>query len=552
MEIQSFTSQELRILTSAGDVAMLLSPEAEILRTIVCNEGWGSFPFGDKLSSLVPPEDEEALVAAHTKAKYGSSGKALTRVFRRDKVVWVDWRSGPFDQRGNVLMVGRDVSDEVNALESLRSQALMDTLTSLPNRAALTRELNRRVTKWESDGTPFSVLFVDLDGFKRVNDSLGHPTGDSLLLMAATRLRQNLRDDDFLARMGGDEFVVVCPHVAPKDAASSIGARIVNAMKYPFRLDNRVLYIGASVGVSGCPSDSSDPVRLLSFADMALYRSKASGKGCVTVFNAFEHDTTSLDVGFDSTLHDGMIDGEFRLVYQPIVNVRTREIEGVEALMRWTRKTGEEISPAVFIPAAESRGLIGMLGTWSLRRACVEIVRATGAGADGPYVSVNVSPRQFREPSFLSDVRTALTMSQLPAGRLQLEITEGALVEDPDEATRMLTELRGLGVRVAVDDFGTGYSSLAYLKTFPLTALKIDRTFVKELPLATKDRAICSSVCAMARDLELSVVAEGVETEPQLATLQELGCTNIQGYLTGRPAEMTDVFPTKQAEGDNA
>lgn len=549
MEIQSFSSQELRILSSAGDVAVLLSPDAEVLRTVVCNEGWGSFPSGSELANLIPREDEDAFLAAHSKAKYGSVGRALTRLFHRDKVVWVDWRSGSLDQRGNVLMVGRDVTDEVSSLESLRSQALMDTLTSLPNRAALTRELNRRVSKWETDGIPFSVLFVDLDGFKRVNDSLGHPTGDSLLLMAATRLRQNLRDGDFLARMGGDEFVVVCPHVAPKDAASSIGNRIVNTMKYPFRLENRVLYIGASVGVSGCPSDSSDPVRLLSFADMALYRSKAAGKGCVTVFNAYEHDTSGLDVSFDSTLHDGMIDGEFRLVYQPIVNVSSRAIEGVEALMRWKRKSGEEISPAVFIPAAESRGLIGMLGTWSLRRACVEIVRATGVAPDGPYVSVNVSPRQFREPNFLSDVRTALAMSQLPPGRLQLEITEGALVEDPDEATRMLTELRGMGVRVAVDDFGTGYSSLAYLKTFPLTALKIDRTFVKELPLATKDRAICSSVCAMARDLELSVVAEGVETEPQLATLQELGCTNIQGYLTGRPAEISDVFPMKNIEG---
>ena len=542
MSPQPFSAKELQILASAGDLALLLTSDLRVAQSAVCDPNWEAIPVDVPLARLVPAQAYDALALAHAQATHGQPGDALTQFFRSTGDVWIDWRTGKYGDSGLVLLVGREVTREVESLNALRAQASMDALTGLPNRSSLTRELLRNVAQWDKDGEPFSLAFIDLDGFKRINDSLGHPVGDTLLMVAAKRLRQQIRPQDFLARMGGDEFVVVMPGLLPEEAAQQVGRKIVAAMQLPFRLDNKVLYIGASIGIVGCPIHGDDPVRLLSYADIAMYQSKATGKGRVTLFSEQWLLESSSDIGFDSALHEGLTNGEFRLVYQPIVDAATCKLDGVEALMRWKKGGVEEISPALFIPVAESLGLIGIMGAWAMRSACREMVQVTGSEAPGPYVSVNVSPRQFRDDRLLQVVTDALEFSGLPASRLQLEITEGALVQDPEAAAQMLQSLRELGVRVAVDDFGTGYSSLAYLKKFPLTTLKIDRAFVKDLPLAPKDRAICSSVCAMARDLGLTAVAEGVETTAQLEMLRDMGCTGIQGYLTGRPAPLESIF----------
>jgi EAL domain-containing protein (putative c-di-GMP-specific phosphodiesterase class I) len=321
-----------------------------------------------------------------------------------------------------------------------------------------------------------------------------------------------------------------------------IARRMISAMQLPFEIQGHTLYVGTSIGASIFPEHGESEVKLLAHADTAMYRAKETGKARCIIYSHQKFTQPEHDVSMEAAMFQAVRDGEFLLHYQPIVDARNRQIVGFEALMRWHRPGVGLVSPAQFIPMAENNGLINLLGAWALRAACVQIKRFEEAAGRQFYVSVNVSPRQFRNDQFLDVVDEAIKLSGLGGKQLLLEITEGILMSDPEHAEVLLTAMAERDVRIAIDDFGTGYSSLAYLKRFPIATLKIDRAFIKDLPGSVKDVAICNVVLSLASHLELTTVAEGVENEQQLEFLAQQGCGMIQGYLTGRPLPPDEIM----------
>jgi diguanylate cyclase (GGDEF)-like protein len=436
---------------------------------------------------------------------------------------------------GALLVVGRDMSAQHATEERLRHMATHDALTELPNRLLLADRVRMVVANARRSGQGFAVATVGLDGFKKVNDGLGHQVGDTVLLQAAQRLRKALRDSDTLARPGGDEFVAVLPGTVTDAQIKLVTGRLLAALQSPFEIDGHTIYLGASVGVALYPQHAEEDNGLLALAEAALARAKETGKGRAVVYSVRDEGPPQHDISLEAAMFNAVREGEFLLYYQPIVDARTRLIEGFETLMRWKHPTLGMVPPVRFIPIAETNGLINLLGAWALKAACMQLRQFEEAAGRDLYISVNISPRQFRSDKFLEVLDQALTLSDLPGTKLVLEITEGTLMVDPQHAETILTRMAERGARIAIDDFGTGYSSLAYLQRFPISVLKVDRAFVKDLPGAQKEAAICSAVLDMARHLDLAVVAEGVETEEQLGWLQRRDCRYVQGYLTGKP-----------------
>ena len=436
---------------------------------------------------------------------------------------------------GLLLAVGRDMSVQHATEERLRHMATHDALTELPNRLLLADRVRMVVANARRSGQGFAVATVGLDGFKKVNDGLGHQVGDTVLRQAAARLRRALRDSDTLARPGGDEFVAVLPGTVTEAQVKLVTGRLMAALQSPFEIEGHTIYLSASVGVALYPRHAEDDNGLLALADTALARAKETGKARAVVYSARAEGPPQHDISLEAAMFSAVREGEFLLYYQPIVDARTRLIEGFETLMRWKHPTLGMVPPVRFIPIAETNGLINLLGAWALKAACMQLRQFEEAAGRDLYISVNISPRQFRNDKFLDVLDEALALSDLPGTKLVLEITEGTLMVDPQHAETILTRMAERGARIAIDDFGTGYSSLAYLKRFPISVLKVDRAFVKDLPGAQKEAAICSAVLDMARHLDLAVVAEGVETEDQLRWLSERDCRYVQGYLTGKP-----------------
>jgi diguanylate cyclase (GGDEF)-like protein len=435
----------------------------------------------------------------------------------------------------DLLVVGRDMSQQHATEDRLRHLATHDALTELPNRLLLSDRIRMVIANARRSGQGFSVATIGLDSFKKVNDGLGHPVGDALLQMAAARLRKTLRDSDTLARVGGDEFVAILPGTHTEAQIKLVTGRLIATLQSPFEIENHTIYVGASVGVSIYPQHAEDEVRLVALADAAMSRAKETGKARCIVYSPAQSGPPQHDISLEAAMFQAVREGEFLLYYQPIVDARTREIQGFETLMRWKHPTLGMVPPVRFIPIAEANGLINLLGAWALKAACVQLRQFEEVARRSLYISVNISPRQFRNDKFLDVLDDALAFSGLPGAQLVLEITEGTLMIDPVHAESILTKMAERQARIAIDDFGTGYSSLAYLKRFPISVLKIDRAFIRDLPGSQKDGAICSTVLDLSRHLDLSVVAEGVETEEQLAWLNQRGCQYIQGYLTGKP-----------------
>ena len=437
--------------------------------------------------------------------------------------------------RGTLL----DVSDRRRADERLQRLARHDDLTGLPNRAAFRDELDRAVHQARARGGRFALLFLDLDGFKEINDSLGHDAGDELLQQVATRIRRCLRRGDRLARFGGDEFLVLLEPVRRRRDVESVTRKILAAVAQPLPLDGLTATVSASIGIAVYPDDGEDPRRLLKNADAAMYEAKRDGRNAMRFYAPRINASLREKVALINDLRAAVARGELGVVYQPIVAGADAEVIGVEALARWTHPVHGPVGPAVFVPLAEECGLIGAIGALVLEKACAQLVAWDAAqDADGrtPYLSVNVSPVQLRDPGFVAQLRGLLERTGVEPARLQLELTESTVMADPARAARMLRELSALGVRIALDDFGTGYSSLAYLRTFPIDCIKIDRAFVGDLMTPDGLRgAIVPAIVAIARGLGAAVVAEGVETEPQRDALFALGCSGMQGYLFSRP-----------------
>jgi len=423
------------------------------------------------------------------------------------------------------------------AQDRIHHMAHYDELTGLPNRHLLAQRLERAMAQAERNNRCVSVAFIDLDNFKLINDSLGHSAGDDLLKTVAERISQSVRAEDTVVRLGGDEFVIVLPDQAEgSDAVEATLQRIVAEIAHPLRLGEREVQISCSVGVAMFPSDGRDTSTLLMNADAAMYRAKDLGRNNLQFYrsemNASSRERLSLEEG----LRHAIARGELFLLYQPQVDLRSGRVCGVEALLRWNHPVHGLISPVTFIPLAEESGLIVPIGDWVLRSACTQAKAWQDAGLRHIVMSVNVSPRQFRDKHWLSSVQSTLRQCGLRPEYLELELTESMIMHNIAEAARTMQQLRAMGVRLAIDDFGTGHSSLSALKTFPLQRLKIDRAFVRDITEDEQDRAIVMAVIELAHRLGLEVIAEGVETDGQLQFLCHNGCDQMQGYLFSKPA----------------
>ena len=494
---------------------------------------------GTPLAEQIAVEDRLALEVALTRAlETREASRVRVRLYTHAAVLWVEIQFGAYvneRKSGELLAVVRDISAEQATEQRLQHLTTHDALTGLPNRSLLADRLRMALAQARRTGTGFSVLVLDLDGFKKINDALGHGVGDIMLQVAGIRLRDALRDVDTLARVGGDEFVAILPGAVTEEELQIVARRMISAIQLPFAIEPHTLYVGASIGGATYPEHGDDEVKLLAHADTAMHRAKDTGKSRCVVYSHQKFTQPEHDVSMEAAMFEAVRNGEFLLHYQPIVDARSRQIMGFEALMRWRHPVLGLVSPLQFIPMAESNGLINLLGAWVLKAACMQNRQFEEAAGRQLYVSVNVSPRQFRNEQFLQLMDDAIALSGLRGEQLLLEITEGILMSDPEHAEALLHEITARSVRIAIDDFGTGYSSLAYLKRFPIAVLKIDRAFIKDLPQSIKDAAICNVVLSLADHLNLSTVAEGVENEQQLDFLAKQGCALIQGYLTGYP-----------------
>ncbi|AWU94444.1 GGDEF-domain containing protein [Azospirillum ramasamyi] len=425
--------------------------------------------------------------------------------------------------------------------EQLYRQAHFDELTGLANRLLTRDRLEQAILNSRRSQLPSALLFIDLDNFKNVNDTLGHEAGDTLLREAATRLSASIRQGDTLARMGGDEFLIVLPGIAGNVAARGIAERVLESFAPPFRICGQDHYVTASIGIALYPSDGGDGPELLRNADLALYRAKERGRNRYEFFTAEINERVQRRIMLESRLRLAVLQSEFVLHYQPIVEAESRRPAALEALLRWRQPDGTLLAPGHFICVAEEAGLIGEIGAWVVETAIRETAGLFGREASAPRVAVNVSPRQLRDPCFVIRVMAALAAHGLPPGRLELEITEGVLMDEAPEVTDALNTLCGHGVRLSIDDFGTGYSSLSYLQRYPFDMLKIDRCFVSDATDEAAAARLVETIIMMAHGLGLETIAEGVETEEQFRFLQSKGCDLMQGYLMGRPAPLAEI-----------
>jgi diguanylate cyclase (GGDEF)-like protein len=410
-----------------------------------------------------------------------------------------------------------------------------DALTGLPNRLLLNESIDRAITFAQRHEIQFAVLVLDLDGFKHINDSLGHPTGDKLLQSLAKRLVQCVRSTDTVSRQGGDEFVVLISEIDHPQDAISMSRRLLDVVAGATSIEKHDLHITASIGVSIYPDDGRDAETLIKNADTAMFHAKENGRQSFQFFRSAMNVQAVERQMIEEHLRRALERQEFTLHYQPKINIATGVVTGVEALIRWTHPTLGSISPGQFIPVAESCGLIAPIGDWVLREACAQAQAWAKAGLPMLTVAVNVSAMQFRNETFLDDLRVILSETGLDPRYLELELTEGALMKRAELTASILSTLRESGVRVAVDDFGTGYSSLSYLRKFPLDAIKIDQSFVGQITTVPDETVIVRAIISMGRSLNLRVIAEGVETQEQLDFLKAHRCDEAQGYFFSRP-----------------
>ena len=419
--------------------------------------------------------------------------------------------------------------------DRLARMAQFDALTDLPNRSMYLDRLGHTLVEAERDKRPVGVLFVDIDRFKNVNDSFGHSVGDLLLVEIASRLQACVRPGDTVGRLGGDEFAVALAHLAHAEDAGAVAQKIVKAVARPYALGSQEVYVSASIGIGLFPNDGLEPDTLLRNADIAMYRAKESGRNAYQFYLPAMNERALGRMRLESELRGAVDRDEFILHYQPKVNLRTGRISGLEALLRWQPAGRALVPPGDFVPLLEDTGLIVPIGEWVIAKVCGQIRSWQADGLVPPPVAVNLSARQFRQDDLVASIAAILNYSGIDPELLELELTESSLMSNSEAAVLALRQIKALGVRLSLDDFGTGYSSLAYLKRFPLDALKIDREFIRDVGTGSDDGTIALAIINLARSLRLRVIAEGVESEAQLAFLRVNGCDEIQGYYFSRP-----------------
>ncbi|MRX06585.1 EAL domain-containing protein [Pseudoduganella sp. FT25W] len=500
---------------------------------------------GMHVSDLVTPEDwqiDAPLLRALAEGELETSSREKRYLCKDGRRIWVKatvTAMQPDGSHASLVAVVEDISQRKQYEEELMHLARHDALTGLANRTLLLDRVSQAIAQARRSGNQVAMLFLDLDRFKTINDSLGHDAGDRVVVEVGRRLKQAVRDADTVARFGGDEFVVLLPELPTEDIAAALAQKILNALFEPMLIHGHELAPACSVGISLYPRDGADGKILLKNADAALYQAKAMGRGNYQFYSE-EMNARTLDrLTLESGLRHAVERGELQLKYQPQIDLASGDIIGAEALLRWHPAGQHLIMPDAFISIAEETGLIVPIGEWVLRTACAQQVAWRRAGLPDLRVAVNLSARQFRQPGLDAMVARVLADTGCPPGRLELEITESVLMDRPDAAAQTLQRLSDMGVQLAIDDFGTGYSSLSYLKRFPINALKIDRSFVRDIAVHSAadndDGAIASAVIALAHSMGLTVVAEGVETPRQHDFLRELHCDQAQGFYFSEP-----------------
>jgi diguanylate cyclase (GGDEF)-like protein len=448
-------------------------------------------------------------------------------------------------QQGGWVAVHQDITAQKQAETQIAYLARHDVLTDLSNRAVLRERMEESLTRLRRGGKPVTLFMLDLDLFKGVNDSLGHPVGDELLKAVARRLLACLRETDTVARLGGDEFAIMATAEGDqREEAIATANRLLETLSAPYSFDGHRLDISTSVGIALAPEHGTDVDQLIKSADLALYKAKVGGRNTYRLFEAAMGTDAEARRALEIDLRNALDRNEFELHYHPIVDIRTNQIANMEALIRWRHPQRGQIAPADFIPLAEESGLINPIGEWVLRQAC-----ADAAGWPAQFkVAANLSPVQFRRGNLVEGISRILAETGCSPKRLMLEITETVLMQGTSENFETLHQLRKLGISVVLDDFGTGYSSLSYLRLFPFDQIKIDRSFVSELSSNADCAAIVSAVASLGRSLHVDTVAEGVETEEQLVLARAAGCTHAQGFLFGRPCPVWELDFTPMAK----
>jgi diguanylate cyclase (GGDEF)-like protein/PAS domain S-box-containing protein len=446
-----------------------------------------------------------------------------------------------FDGETTRLVVVRDITIRKAAQARIEFMALHDMLTDLPNRAFLMERLTGILAMMRRQQGVMALLFIDLDKFKTVNDSMGHQAGDNLLREVARRITASVRDSDVVSRLGGDEFVVLLPDIASSEDSARVAAKLIEAVSAPVTLGGRTISVSPSIGISVFPTDGDSADDLIRHADAAMYHAKESGRGNYQFFAPVMFERAAYAIDMERQLREALTHGEFVLHYQPQRRRIDGAIVGLEALVRWQHPTRGLVGPNEFIGFAETHGLIGRLDRWVLQTACRQLKAWHDEGCARVTVAVNLSALDFRQPGLVQEISAVLQAANLAPHYLEIELTESVLIDRDSQVLEKLTALSRMGIGLTIDDFGTGYSSLAYLKRFPVNKLKIDRSFISDVTSDGDDLAITTAIIQMARSLKLETVAEGVETQSQLDTLRGLGCDNFQGYLISRPLDAQNV-----------
>ncbi|MGE8474297.1 MAG: putative bifunctional diguanylate cyclase/phosphodiesterase, partial [Paraburkholderia hospita] len=501
--------------------------------------------------------DQEGIAAIRQALSANREVSAVLRNYRKDGALfWNQLYIAPVPdadgQTTHHIAVINDVTALIRYQEQLEYQANYDSLTRLPNRNLLRDRLQHALIVAQRHHKGVAVVFIDLDGFKNVNDSLGHSVGDRLLSVVADRLARCARASDTVARHGGDEFVIVMTDTVDEQSLIAWMERVRASISEPVWLDGTELYVGCSMGASLFPQDGDDAETLMKKADLAMYRAKDMGRNTFQFYQPEMNVSAGARLNLERRLRRALRDNEFLLHYQPQVDIETGQVVGMEALVRWSDPEVGLIPPSQFIPVAEESGLIGPLSEWVLREACRQNKAWQDEGLPPARVSVNLSARQFQQRDIAKLVMQVLEETGLDPQYLELELTESTIMRNAEEAVSMLNELHALGIGLAIDDFGTGYSSLSYLKRFPVDRLKIDRSFVSDIGESSDDETITSAIIALAHSLNLQVIAEGVETSTQLDFLKERACDEMQGYFFAKPLPHDAIPGMLQRGAENA
>ncbi len=440
-----------------------------------------------------------------------------------------------------ILHIGRDITERKKVQETITHMAYHDPLTNLPNRRLFKERLSTAIDYAKQNGHMLAVMFIDMDRFKMINDSLGHTIGDALLNATAERISNCVGHSDTVARFGGDEFTILLPKILQTQDVKRVAQKVINAFKQPLLIEDRELRITPSIGIAVFPHHGEDAETVIKSADMAMYHAKEQGKNNFQLYQNSMDSEICEKLMLENELRKALDNNELELFFQPNVNIASKEVIGLEALVRWNHKELGFISPAKFIPVAEETGLIAQLGEWVLRKACQQNKERSHSGLSPLPIAVNISVRQFKQNNFVEIISEILEETQVEAQWLELEITESAVMDNVEDAIAKLCRLQSMGIKVSIDDFGTGYSSLSYLKKFPIDTLKIDQSFVRDLPDDSDDAAIVTTIISMAQKLNLNVIAEGVETKAQCEFLKQNGCYEMQGYLFSKPLSAKDM-----------